>query len=311
MEQSGWLVLVQHQGFVEVLACPPVIPRLMVCQPDFRADDRRRPCDMKGLQDIDGTPIPTSQAQRDTETVTVPRLRWPTLSKPLETFDSSLVVLQSDIHVREALHSISQLRISCPIALEPTKSPILNGSRCIELANTLCCFRVDQQHVWRSRHSLHRLLEACDGLLHLSSLEKVLRQLRDHLFSSDRMPAHHQRLRGTCLRTKAAVRAAAPVDDCSLRGPVYGLVRTHLGAVAAPDAVRREEGELRLGGNALRVVAPGTVQRTALEEDRGANPGAIVHCEALEVEDDAVRGVLQWTRTSCEAPNCRLCPPAR
>jgi hypothetical protein len=56
-------------------------------------------------------------------------------------------------------------------------------------------------------------------------------------------------------------------------------------AGAAADAALRPKDQLRLLGLAFGVVAPPAVQWASLEEDRGANPWAIVDGELLDIKD--------------------------
>ena len=56
--------------------------------------------------------------------------------------------------------------------------------------------------------------------------------------------------------------------------------------LAAQTAVLAQ-GQLGPRGQAFRIVAPGAVQGTALEEDRGADAGPVVQRVALDVEDHA------------------------
>ena len=63
------------------------------------------------------------------------------------------------------------------------------------------------------------------------------------------------------------------------------LLRTDMHAFAAPDAFVRIKRELRLRGNALRIVAPAAVQRASLQEERRADARPVMHGEVSDIKD--------------------------
>ena len=70
---------------------------------------------------------------------------------------------------------------------------------------------------------------------------------------------------------------------------VAGTDRTCLNAAVALQTPGLAENDLRLSGNALRVVAPGAAQRAAFEEDCRSDAGPVFDAESLHVENDAGR----------------------
>jgi len=62
---------------------------------------------------------------------------------------------------------------------------------------------------------------------------------------------------------------------------------TDLNAVAAANALLRGEDQLGLSGYPLGVVAPNTAERAAFEENSGADSGAVMDGETLDVKDRA------------------------
>jgi hypothetical protein len=81
----------------------------------------------------------------------------------------------------------------------------------------------------------------------------------------------------------------AVVDVLARRAKLVCLARTGPSALATPDAPLGVVDELRLRALSLRVVTPDAAQRASLEEDHGADAGAIVHRETLQVEDGACK----------------------
>jgi hypothetical protein len=66
-------------------------------------------------------------------------------------------------------------------------------------------------------------------------------------------------------------------------------VRARANAIPRPDAPVLEVDDLELGGLALGIVAPPAVQGASLEEDRRADPRAVVEREPHDVEDETDR----------------------
>jgi hypothetical protein len=63
-------------------------------------------------------------------------------------------------------------------------------------------------------------------------------------------------------------------------------------APAAADAVQIAVLEDRIPGNSLGIMAPGTVQMTSLQKDAGADPGAVIEAEFLNIEYRAGNGPI-------------------
>ena len=105
-----------------------------------------------------------------------------------------------------------------------------------------------------------------------------------HLVHGRSTPDHLQRARRTALRAAAAGGAAGPVQPVrvrrkQMRAPGAG------GACPAADAFVRVETELRRGRFALRIVAPGAVERTAFQKYRRADARPVLDRKALYIEN--------------------------
>jgi len=82
--------------------------------------------------------------------------------------------------------------------------------------------------------------------------------------------------------------ADLPVQDQG-RIQAAGVPWADLRAIAAADAVPGVKGDFRPGVDGIRVVAPGAVQITALEEDRGADAGAVFQRVPFNIQNKGLR----------------------
>ena len=132
----------------------------------------------------------------------------------------------------------------------------------------------------RQRHAAARLVverDIADDLGH--------RRVHGHL-TADLLA----RVRETGVRTDAAPLAPVPVGDGTRRPPSQAIAsRGARFACTAPQRMQRfcRAEHLRLERLAFGVVAPPAAQRATLQEDRGANAGAVVDGVSADVEDDA------------------------
>jgi hypothetical protein len=78
---------------------------------------------------------------------------------------------------------------------------------------------------------------------------------------------------------------ACPVDEQTIASHGKARIGTCFDTSEAIKTANGKPLRLQLAGDALWVVAPGTVQWTAFEEDSSADSGTILGGEALDVKD--------------------------
>jgi hypothetical protein len=81
--------------------------------------------------------------------------------------------------------------------------------------------------------------------------------------------------------------------------------------LATPDALFGEELDLRFGTDRLWVVAPETMQGTALQEHSGPNARPIVYRKALDVEDNACHTTLLHIKRQFQMASTNSISPMR
>ena len=109
---------------------------------------------------------------------------------------------------------------------------------------------------------------------------------------------HAQHFSGEGVRPGAAL----------LQGVFRAGLEAAFPAGVQPQAAHVHPAELLIEGLGFRAVAPGTAQGTALQEGRGADAGAVLHGEALNVEDLAGQRAF-FLANVCHTPLFRS--PAR
>ena len=115
----------------------------------------------------------------------------------------------------------------------------------------------------------------------------VLQERFFRLVSAYLAAVKQQRPRGAGVQAALAECAGRPVDVHALVQSKRPLL-TGGHAVAAAQAVRLLVPQARFQMQPFRVLTPGTTQGAALEKQRRAQAGAVVHGEALDLKDKAV-----------------------
>lgn len=87
------------------------------------------------------------------------------------------------------------------------------------------------------------------------------------------------------LDADTAAQASFPLSDSDILLESNRLASAHADTGSAAKATIRPQNQLGYRSLTLRVVAPLAVERTSLEEDRGADAGPIVDGEPLDVKD--------------------------